>query len=69
MIRVALLTLVLAGCAASTVPPPSRTSSAGAQRAPQDEVHRGLLTNQKSSPDAPSGEGSGGVGGAGGRGS
>jgi hypothetical protein len=70
MIRSVLLTLLLAGCASSqmsstspsrTSAPPAQGSVPQAQRpAAQDpEVHRGLLTNQKSSPDAPSGDGRG----------
>jgi hypothetical protein len=57
-----VLALLLAGCAASS----RMTSSTGARAAPGDsnpEVHRGLLTNQKSSPDSgqsPSGDGRGG---------
>jgi hypothetical protein len=54
MIRSAMLILLLAGCASSTVPRPGMPPRAGVQAAPQDEVHRGLQNNQKSSPDAPS---------------
>ncbi len=63
MIRTILLTLLLAGCASS---PMSSTSPADQTRAKPDsnpEVHRGLLTNQKSSPDSgqsPGGDGRGG---------
>jgi len=65
MIRSAILVLFLAGCAASTM----RTTSSqrgGAVDTPQPEVHRGLLTNQKSSPDAPSDSSGGSTGGKGG---
>jgi hypothetical protein len=55
-----LLVLLLAGCAAS-----HRTmSSSGASAADVNpEVHRGMLTNQKSSPDSGQGEDGGRGGG------
>jgi len=55
-----VMVLILAGCAApvrTTSPAGTPASAAGA------EVHRGLLTNQKSSPDSgqsPGGDGRGG---------
>lgn len=57
-----LIALLLAGCASSM----RTTSPVGAAASPADatpEVHRGLLTNQKSSPDSgqsPGGDGRGG---------
>ena len=56
-----LLVLLLAGCASSA----PMTSPTGARASPGNanpEVHRGLLTNQKSSPDSgqsPVGDGRG----------
>lgn len=56
-----VLVLLLAGCASS-----SRMTSSATRASPGDsnpEVHRGLLTNQKSSPDSgqsPGGDGRGG---------
>jgi len=57
-----VLVLLLAGCASSS----RMTSSSGTQASPGDanpEVHRGLLTNQKSSPDSGQGSGPDGRGG------
>ena len=57
-----VMALLLAGCASSMRP----TTSAGTPGSPgnaEQEVHRGLLTNQKSSPDSgqsPGGDGRGG---------
>ena len=57
-----VLVLLLAGCASSS----RMMSSSGTRASPGDvnpEVHRGLLTNQKSSPDSgqsPGGDGRGG---------
>jgi hypothetical protein len=57
-----MLVLLLAGCASSS----RMTSSSGTTATPGNagaEVHRGLLTNQKSSPDSgqsPGGDGRGG---------
>jgi hypothetical protein len=57
-----VLVLLLAGCASWS----RMTSSSGTRASPGDanpEVHRGLLTNQKSSPDSgqsPGGDGRGG---------
>jgi hypothetical protein len=48
---------------------PAQSQNPAARPVPNEEVHRGLLTNQKSSPDAPSDSGGPGVGsGGGGRG-
>ena len=53
MFRSFLLALVVAGCG-SMQAPTSHTPSSVSPRQPAagDEVHRGLLTNQKSSPDS-----------------
>jgi starvation-inducible outer membrane lipoprotein len=60
-----VLALLLAGCTASPrMSAPSRPASETPDANP--EVHRGLLTNQKSSPD--SGQSPGGDGLGGGRG-
>jgi len=63
MIRAVLLTLLLAGCASSPMTPTGSAGQSNAQPASNPEVHRGLLTNQKSSPDSgqsPGGDGRGG---------
>jgi hypothetical protein len=65
MIRTAfigLLALLIAGCASA----PPVSSASPRQPAAGDEVHRGLLTNQKSSPDSGQGSQGGDRGGAGG---
>ena len=57
-----LLAVLLAGCASSSRMAPSTGSRASPGDA-NPEVHRGLLTNQKSSPDSgqsPAGYGRGG---------
>ena len=52
--------LFVAGCTIAPLPQASSPpGSSGAQEVPNAEVHRGLLQNQRSSPDAPSGDGRG----------
>jgi hypothetical protein len=56
------MVLLLAGCASSMRTTPSAGTPGSPGNADQ-EVHRGLLTNQKSSPDSgqsPGGDGRGG---------
>lgn len=67
MFRSLVLALAVAGCGAIQAPV-SQTPSSASPRQPAegDEVHRGLLTNQKSSPDSgQASEGGGGRGGSG----
>jgi Spy/CpxP family protein refolding chaperone len=57
-----VMALLLAGCASSMRTAPSAGTS-GSPGSADQEVHRGLLTNQKSSPDSgqsPGGDGRGG---------
>jgi len=67
MFRSFILAFVVAGC--SSFQAPSTQSPSGAsprQPVAGDEVHRGLLTNQKSSPDSgQASEGGGGRSGGG----